>query len=58
MFKEFFAGMDFVALPIFAMALFITFFLLAAIRTWFFQPKGELDERARQPLFDGEEIKP
>ena len=58
MYKQFFAGMPFVALPLFALGLFITFFVLAAIRTWFFQSRAELDDRAQQPLFDGVEVKP
>lgn len=57
MYKQFFAGMEFTALPLFAMALFLGFFLAVGIRTWFFQSRSELDARAQQPLLDGDEVR-
>ncbi len=56
MFKQFFAGMEFTALPIFALLLFMTFFALVVLRTFAFKTKGDFQPHSELPLSDGKEI--
>ena len=56
MFKEFFAGMPFTALPIFALLLFMSFFVLMVLRTFAFKTKGDFQPQSELPLSDGKEI--
>ncbi len=55
MYKQFFAGMTFTALPLFAMALFLIFFALVAVRTFALRSKRDFDAVASLPLQDAEE---
>lgn len=52
MYKQFFAGMDLVALPLFALAIFLSLFVLLVLRTLFIQSRREIDSRALLPLQD------
>lgn len=56
MFKQFFAGMEFTALPIFALLLFMSFFALVVLRTFAFKTKGDFQPHSELPLSDGKEI--
>ena len=56
MFKEFFAGMEFTALPIFGLGLFIAMFVLVVLRTFAFKTKGDFTPQSELPLSDGKEI--
>lgn len=58
MYKQFFAGMSFTALPLFALALFLVFFALVFVRTFAFRSKHDFDAVASMPLDDSEERKP
>jgi cytochrome c oxidase cbb3-type subunit IV len=61
MFKQFFAGMEFTALPIFALWLFIAIFLLMALRTFVFKSVRDFEPQSLMPLNDGNavrEVKP
>ncbi len=58
MYKQFFAGMSFTALPLFALALFLVFFALVFLRTFAFRSKRDFDAMASLPLHDSEESKP
>lgn len=56
MFKQFFAGMEWTALPIFALWLFMSMFTLMVLRTFVFKTKGDFAPHSQLPLFDGKEI--
>jgi len=56
MFKQHFAGMEFTALPIFALLLFMSIFLLMVLRTFAFKTKGDFKPHSELPLSDGKEI--
>ena len=56
MFKEFFAGMEWASLPIFALCLFIAMFVLMVLRTFAFKTKGDFESQSALPLNDGKEI--
>ncbi len=56
MFKQHFAGMEFTALPIFALGLFISIFLLMVLRTFAFKTKSDFKPHSELPLSDGKEI--
>lgn len=56
MFKEFFAGMEFTALPIFALLLFMSFFALVVLRTFAFKTQSDFQADSQLPLSDGKEI--
>ncbi len=58
MYKQFFAGMSFTALPLFAMALFLVFFALVVLRTFALRRKTDFDAVAALPLQDHEEKRP
>jgi hypothetical protein len=53
MFGQFYAGMHWSALPLFALALFLTTFLIVLVRTTFFAKRDEVDRLANLPLEDG-----
>lgn len=52
MYKQFFAGMNFVALPLVALAIFLGLFLLVVLRALFIQSRRDIDARALLPLQD------
>jgi len=63
MFKQFFANMEFTALPLFALWLFIGLFVVAAVRVFLFKTRGDFEAQAAMPLTDGNalserEVKP
>lgn len=56
MFKQFFAGMEWTALPIFALVLFMVMFTLMVLRTYVFKTNGDFAPHSQLPLSDGKEI--
>lgn len=56
MFKEFFAGMEWTELPIFALGLFMAMFVLVVLRTFAFKTKSDFAPHSELPLSDGKEI--
>ncbi len=56
MYKQFFAGMEWTALPIFALLLFMVFFALVVLRTFAFKSKRDFEPDSQLPLFDGKEL--
>ncbi|MGV3619612.1 MAG: CcoQ/FixQ family Cbb3-type cytochrome c oxidase assembly chaperone [Archangium sp.] len=57
MYKQFFAGMTYTALPLFALALFLVFFAAVFVRTFAFRRARDFDDAAAMPLSDSEEKK-
>lgn len=51
MWKQFYSGMD-VSLPLFAMGVFIAFFLLMVLRTYAYKRSKDFDGVASLPLAD------
>ncbi len=56
MFKAYFANMEWTALPLFALGLFLTMFVLMLLRTFAFKRVTDYDSAAALPLHDGSEI--
>ncbi len=56
MYKQFFAGMEWTALPIFALCLFMVLFALVVLRTFAFKSKQDFEPDSALPLSDGKEI--
>jgi cytochrome c oxidase cbb3-type subunit 4 len=54
MFGQFYAGMHWTALPLFALILFLTVFLVVVLRTILLAKRDEVDRLARLPLEDDE----
>jgi len=52
MFGQFYAGMHWTALPLFALILFLTVFLVVVLRTILLAKRDEIDRLARLPLED------
>lgn len=52
MYKQFFANMESPALPLFALAVFFSAFLLMLARTFFYKRKGDFEPLAAMPLND------
>ena len=52
MFGQFYAGMHWSALPLGALLLFLTTFLVVLLRTIFFAKRDEVDRLSRLPLDD------
>jgi hypothetical protein len=50
MFGQFYSGMRWSALPVFALILFLTTFLVVILRTMLFAKRADLDALARLPL--------
>ena len=50
MFAQFYAGMRWTALPVFALLLFAATFVAVILRTWLPSRRAELDRLARLPL--------
>jgi len=50
MFGQFYAGMRWTALPLFALILFLTIFLVVMLRTILLAKRDEVDKLARLPL--------
>lgn len=57
MYKQFFAGMEFTALPLFALALFLVFFVAVTVRVFALHRKADFDAVAALPLNDESESK-
>jgi hypothetical protein len=53
MFGQFYAGMRWSALPLGALILFLTTFLVVLARTIFFGKRAEVDRLSRMPLDEG-----
>lgn len=53
MFKQHFANLEFVELPLFGLWLFIGVFALVLLRTFVLKRKQEFDADAQLPLNDG-----
>jgi hypothetical protein len=53
MFGQFYAGMRWTALPLGALILFLTTFLVVLARTIFFARRDQVDKLSRLPLDDG-----
>jgi hypothetical protein len=60
MYKQFFANMESVALPMFAFGLFFSAFVLMLLRTFAWKRKADFDPMAAMPLVNDEikEVKP
>ena len=56
MFKQFFAGMEWSSLPIFALCLFMAFFAVVVLRTFVFKTPRDFEEQSALPLSDGREL--
>ena len=56
MYKQFFAGMEWTWLPIFALGLFIFMFVLMVLRTYAFKTQSDFQPHSELPLFDGKEL--
>jgi hypothetical protein len=50
MFAQFYSGMRWSALPVFALVLFLTTFLVVVLRTMLLAKRTELDQLSRLPL--------
>ena len=57
MFKQHFAGMEWTALPVFALLLFMAFFVLMVLRTFAFKTKADFKPHSELPLTDGRPAK-
>jgi hypothetical protein len=57
MFKEYFAGMEWTALPLFGLGLFVAMFVMVVLRTFAFKTKGDFKPHSELPLSDGKEIR-
>lgn len=57
MFKQFFAGMEWTAPPIFALVLFMSMFALMVLRTFAFKTRADFQPHSELPLSDGKEIR-
>lgn len=55
MFAQFYSGMRWSALPVFALILFLTTFLVVVLRTMLLVKRAELDQLSRLPL-DADEV--
>ncbi len=53
MYKEFFSHMDTASLPLAALAIFVTFFVLVVARTMVVKTKRDFDTAASLPFNDG-----
>jgi cytochrome c oxidase cbb3-type subunit 4 len=56
MFRQFFAGMEWSFLPLFAMGVFLTVFTLVVVRVFVLQKRSEFDALAALPLDDGTQV--
>jgi cytochrome c oxidase cbb3-type subunit IV len=56
MYKTFFANMEFTALPIFALVLFIGMFVLMLARTWLYRKPSDYSTIAAAPLADDQTL--
>lgn len=56
MYKQFFAGFEFVALPLFALGLFLLMFVFVVLRTWALKTKRDFEPQSQLPLSDGNEV--
>lgn len=52
MFGQFYAGMHWTSLPVFALILFLTVFLVVVVRTILLAKRDDVDKLARLPLED------
>lgn len=56
MFKQFFAGMEYTELPLFALGLFMAMFALMALRTFLYKSSRDFEPAAQLPLYDGKPV--
>ena len=56
MYKEHFAGMQWAALPLFGLALFMVMFVVVVLRTFAFKTRADFRPQSELPLSDGKEI--
>lgn len=56
MYKQYFAGFEFVGLPLFALGLFLFMFVLVVLRTFAFKTRRDFEPQSELPLSDGNEI--
>ena len=54
MYKQFFAGMEWVWLPLFGLFLFMAMFVLVVLRTFAFKTRGDFQSHSELPLIDGD----
>ena len=58
MFGQFYAGMHWSALPLFALILFLTVFLVVLVRMTLFAKRDEVERLSRLPFEDGAGAEP
>ena len=56
MYKQFFAGMEWTALPLFGLGLFMTLFALVVLRTFAFKTSRDFQPHSELPLSDGKKV--
>ncbi|MEW5740331.1 MAG: CcoQ/FixQ family Cbb3-type cytochrome c oxidase assembly chaperone [Myxococcota bacterium] len=56
MYRQFFAGMEWTALPLFALGLFLVMFVLMLLRTFAWKSKGDFAQQENLPLSDGRAV--
>jgi cytochrome c oxidase cbb3-type subunit 4 len=56
MYKQFFAGMEWTSLPLFALWLFLGMFVLMVLRTFLYKTKRDFEPASQMPLFDGKPV--
>jgi hypothetical protein len=55
-FKQFFEGMAWAELPLFALGLFMVMFALVVVRTFVWKAKGDFESQSALPLSEGKVI--
>ncbi len=56
MYKQFFSGMEWTSLPLFALGLFLAMFLLMVLRTFLYKTPRDFEPASQLPLFDGKPV--
>jgi len=56
MYKQFFADMEWTALPLFALGLFLAMFALMLLRTFAWKTKQDFEPMEQLPLSDGRPV--
>ena len=56
MFQQFFAEMEWTALPLFALGLFMVMFVAVLVRTFALKSKGDFEAQRALPLSEGKEV--
>ncbi|MEW6433847.1 MAG: CcoQ/FixQ family Cbb3-type cytochrome c oxidase assembly chaperone [Myxococcota bacterium] len=57
MYRQFFANMEWTALPLFALGLFLVMFTLMLLRTFAWKSKSDFSPVAQLPLSDGRDVR-